>query len=151
MKIKSIILSLIIFLGFNLKAQNLNLKHYNIKGNLAVEGYDVVSYFSSKATKGNSKFSATSSGVVYYFSSQTNKDLFLKNADYYKPQYGGWCAYAMGNSGEKVTIDPETFKILNGKLYLFYNSFFNNTLNSWNKNESNLKLKADANWKKIFK
>ena len=55
----------------------------------------------------------------------------------------------MGDYGEKVEINPETFKIVDGKLYLFYNAFFNNTLKSWNKNESNLKKKADANWKKI--
>ena len=62
----------------------------------------------------------------------------------------GWCAYAMGAKGEKVSIDPETFKIINGKLYLFYNSYFNNTLKSWNKNEPTLKAKADVNWKRIY-
>ena len=55
----------------------------------------------------------------------------------------------MGASGEKVEVDPETFKIIDGKLYLFYNKIFNNTLKSWNKDEANLKQKADANWKKI--
>ncbi len=49
-----------------------------------------------------------------------------------------------------MEIDPETFKIVGGKLYLFYNRFFNNTLKSWNKNEAALKAKADANWQKIF-
>ena len=81
--------------------------------------------------------------MTYNFSSQANKDLFLKNPASYEPQYGGWCAYAMGYSGEKVEINPETFKILDGKLYLFYNAFFNNTLKSWNKDEVNLKKKAD--------
>ena len=56
----------------------------------------------------------------------------------------------MGASGEKVDIDPETFKLLNGKLYLFYNRFFNNTLKLWNKDEKNLNAKADANWHKLF-
>jgi hypothetical protein len=57
----------------------------------------------------------------------------------------------MGNSGEKVSIDPETFKIVNGKLYLFYNRFFTNTLKDWNKNEAALKKTADLNWPKLFK
>jgi len=48
------------------------------------------------------------------------------------------------------TVDPETFKIVNGKLYLFYNRFFNNTLTNWNKDEANLKTKADVNWQKTF-
>jgi hypothetical protein len=57
----------------------------------------------------------------------------------------------MGSSAEKVEVDPETFKIVDGKLHLFYNAYFNNTLKSWNKDEVNLKAKADSNWKKIIK
>ena len=55
----------------------------------------------------------------------------------------------MGETGEKVKVDPETFKILDGRLLLFYNFRGNNTLNDWNKNEKGLKVKADQNWKKI--
>jgi hypothetical protein len=57
----------------------------------------------------------------------------------------------MGNSGEKVEIDPETFKIIDGKLFLFYNAYFNNTLKTWNKSEASLRAKADVNWKKVIK
>jgi len=57
----------------------------------------------------------------------------------------------MGESGEKVEVDPETHKIAEGKLYLFYNSFFNNTLPKWNKDEKNLKAKAERNWSKFYK
>ncbi len=85
------------------------------------------------------------------FSNALNKEKFLKNPSHYVPQYGGWCAYAMGANGEKVDVNPETFKIIDDKLYLFYNAFFNNTLKSWNKDEKNLKSKADSNWKKITK
>jgi hypothetical protein len=56
----------------------------------------------------------------------------------------------MGSSGEKVEIDPETFKIINGKLYLFYHSWVNNTLTKWNEDEKNLKNKADSNWQKLI-
>ncbi len=87
----------------------------------------------------------------YYFSSASNRDLFKSQPDKYEPQYGGWCAYAMGSSGEKVEVDPETFRILEGKLYLFYNKFFNNTLNSWLKDEKKFKSQADANWFKIYR
>ena len=52
----------------------------------------------------------------------------------------------MGATGEKVDIDPETFKILDGKLYLFYNQLFNNTKNTWNKDEKKIKARADLNW-----
>ena len=69
----------------------------------------------------------------------------------YEPVYGGWCAFALGDYGEKVEINPSSFKIIGGKTYLFYNKFFNNTLTSWNKDEANLKKKADQNWKKTTK
>lgn len=123
---------------------------FNLEKKVAIQGYDPVAYFTQKkAVKGKATIVTSYDGVTYNFSSQTNKDLFLKNPASYEPQYGGWCAFAMGDYGEKVEINPETFKVLDGKLYLFYNAFFNNTLKSWNKDEGNLKKKADANWKKI--
>jgi len=135
-------------------SQNVELrtKEFNLKKtNLAIEGYDPVSYFTKgKAEKGNKEFAVLAAGVLYNFSSAENKDLFKKNFAAYEPQYGGWCAYAMGANGEKVEVDPQTFKILDGKLYLFYNAFLNNTLKSWNKDEAGLKTKADNNWNKIF-
>ena len=119
---------------------------------LGIQGYDPVGYFNQgKAVKGKKGISASYQGVIYNFSSGENKNAFLKNPSKYEPQYGGWCAYAMGSAGEKVEINPETFKITDGKLFLFYNAFFNNTLKSWNKDEGNLKIQADDNWKKIYK
>jgi YHS domain-containing protein len=126
-------------------------KEFNLENKVAIQGYDPVAYFTqNKAVKGKSTFTTTYQGVIYNFSSQANKEAFLKNPTGYEPQYGGWCAYAMGANGEKVEVDPETFKIVDGKLNLYYNAYFNNTLKSWNKDEVNLKKKADANWKKFI-
>jgi len=129
---------------------NMRTKHFNLEHNLAIQGYDPVAYFKQHdAVKGSKDLAVFHQGVTYYFSSLVNKEEFKKNPARYEPQYGGWCAYAMGSKGEKVAIDPKTYKITNGKLYLFYNKFFNNTLTSWNKDESGLKSKADVNWKTI--
>jgi len=126
-------------------------KEFNLEKGLAIKGFDPVAYFTQKkAVKGKREFATTYEGVIYYFSSQSNKDLFIKSPSSYEPKYGGWYAYAMGSTGEKVEIDPETFKIVDGKLNLFYNAYFNNTLKSWNKDEVNLKRKADGNWKKLI-
>ena len=128
------------------------MTHFNLEKNVAIQGYDPVAYFKQgKAVKGKKEITASYECVVYYFSMPVNKEYFLKNPSKFEPQYGGWCAFAMGDSNEKVSINPETFKISNGKLYLFYNAFFNNTLKSWNKNEAGLMMKADANWNKIVK
>jgi len=144
-------LSLILFLNVGAFAQNMPSHGVNCNidaSGLAIEGYDPVAYFSGNAVEGSKEYSYTIDGTTYRFANAGNRDLFKAAPAKYRPQYGGWCAYAMGAKGEKVEIDPKTFKILNGKLYLFYNKFFNNTLKSWNKDEANLKVKADANWTK---
>lgn len=129
----------------------LRKKNFNLDDDVAIDGYDPVAYFKiNKAVKGKEDLTVNHQGVTYYFSSADNKEDFKKNPSQYEPEYGGWCAYAMGSKGEKVSIDPETFKILNGKLYLFYNRYFNNTLKSWNKDETKLKPAADASWKKFY-
>jgi hypothetical protein len=126
-------------------------KHFNLENGLAIQGYDPVAYFNNRAVKGDKKILSTFHGTIYSFSTKENKKSFELNPLKYEPQYGGWCAFAMGDNGKKVEIDPETFKIIDGKLYLFYNAYFNNTLKSWNKDEINLKLKANKNWSNIIK
>ncbi len=130
----------------------LRTKEFNLEKGLAIQGYDPVAYLvQGKAIKGNKQFVAIADGVVYYFSNSANKELFIKDYKKYEPQYGGWCAYALGATNEKVEIDPETFKILNGKLYLFHHTWISNSLTKWNKDEANLKAKADKNWASIFR
>ncbi|MDN5203979.1 YHS domain-containing (seleno)protein [Fulvivirgaceae bacterium BMA10] len=147
------ILCCITIRGFSQETASKRIEHFNLNDTkVAIKGWDVVSYFNQKEpSEGNSNFKHTYNGVTYWFKNQGNKDLFVANPEKYEPSYGGWCSYAMGNTGEKVEVDPETYKIINGKLNLFYNFYFNNTLKKWNKNETNLKKKADNNWDKIFK
>jgi YHS domain-containing protein len=145
------LLTLLLLNGSSNAQTAIRTKLFNLDKNVALLGYDPVAYFTlGKAIKGNQEVIAIAEGITYYFSTPTNKELFLKDYKKYEPQYGGWCAYAMGFSGEKVEVDPNTFKILNGKLYLFYHSWTNNTLNKWNKDEVNLKSKADKNWSTFF-
>lgn len=150
---KSILILFVALLSATTYAQSAakRTSEFNLEKKVAIQGYDPVAYFTKKkAVKGKSTIVSSYEGVIYYFSSQANKDAFAKNPASYEPQFGGWCSYAMGANGEKVEIDPETFKVVDGKLNLFYNAYFNNTLKSWNKDEANLKKKADANWKKII-
>lgn len=151
---KKLVLLLLILVSGSSFAQNdaKRVSQYNLENKIGIQGYDPVGYFNQgKAVKGKKEISTLYQGVTYNFSSAENKNAFLKNPSKYEPQYGGWCAYAMGSAGKKVEINPETFKISDGKLYLFYNAYFNNTLKSWNPDEAELKVKADNNWKKIYK
>ncbi len=127
--------------------------NYNLTSKqTGIKGYDPVAYFTEgKAKEGKPSITTSYQGINYYFETAANKDLFKANPTKYEPQYGGWCAYAMGNDGSKVEVDPETFKVSNGKLYLFYNKYFTNTKKSWDKDEAHLMKNADTNWGKIFK
>jgi YHS domain-containing protein len=132
------------------QSDTIRKKHYNTKKDIAVEGYDVVSYFDGEPKEGESEYSIVYKGITYFFASKSTFEKFKMDPVKYEPAYGGWCAYAMGETGEKVKVDAETFKIIDGKLYLFYNFWGNNTLGNWNKNEKALRSAGDKNWKKFI-
>jgi YHS domain-containing protein len=146
--LKRIIFIGILFFGvapiFAQQTTNTNKKGF------AADGYDVVAYFEGKAKEGEKAFVTEIEGVKYKFASAENLKKFKTNPKKYQPQYGGWCAYALGAKNEKVEINPKTFEIRNGKLYLFYNSWGINTLKLWNEEGAEvLKNKADENWRKL--
>ncbi|MFY0602331.1 MAG: hypothetical protein JXQ93_00170 [Flavobacteriaceae bacterium] len=140
---------LFLFITATTFAQKTN---YNIQKGSVAKGYDVVAYFKNTAVKGNKSISIKYDGVTFLFSSQENLTSFKKTPKKYIPQYGGYCAYAIGAKGSKVSINPETFEIREGKLYLFYNRGRTNTLELWVKEGAEkLKKQADKNWEKLIK
>jgi len=131
----------------SLSAQTID---YNLKKGFVANGYDVVAYFNNEALEGDKKFTTSFDGIKYKFSSEKNLKTFNKKPEKYIPQYGGYCAYAIAIKSDKVSINPKTFQIIDGKLYLFYNAWDTNTLALWKeKNENILKEKADINWENI--
>ncbi|MDZ4714909.1 MAG: YHS domain-containing (seleno)protein [Cytophagales bacterium] len=147
---KSQILLVALFVTASASAQqDIREKNFNVKRGVAMEGYDPVSYFDGRPQEGKSAMRFTQEGVTYQFATQANLARFRSSPEKYEPAYGGWCAYAMGRAGEKVKIDPETYKVINDKLYLFYNFWGNNTLTDWNRDEPLLKNNGDQNWKRF--
>jgi YHS domain-containing protein len=122
-------------------------RNFNLTDNgVAIREFDAVSYFKGKPVKGNEKFEYTYKGIDYYFANAENMEEFKKTPGKYEPAYGGWCAYTVGVDGSRVKSDPATYKIVEGRLYLFSNSNGKNMLLAWNKNEAKLKAAADKNW-----
>lgn len=121
-------------------------RNFNHDHEVALKEFDPVSYFSGNPTRGNAKIAYTYKAITYYFSSEANRDTFIKAPGKYEPAYGGWCAYTMAINGQRVKIDPKTYKIVNGKVYLFSNFNGNNSLLKWNANEAKFKKAADQNW-----
>jgi YHS domain-containing protein len=85
---------------------------------LALGGYDPVAYFDTgKPTHGEAKITASYGGARYQFASEAHRKTFLSDPKKYVPEFGGFCA--VGTSfGEKVDIDPNTGKVVKGKLYV---------------------------------
>lgn len=144
---KNLLILLIAFVTTSSIAQQTD---YNLKKGYAAEGYDVTAYFNNKALEGSKKFTTTYDGVKFKFVSQANLDTFKKTPEKFIPQYGGYCAYAIADKGKKISVDPETFEIRDGKLYLFYNSWGTNTLEKWNEEGAEtLRKKADIEWESV--
>jgi hypothetical protein len=98
-------------------------RRYNIENQVAIQGYDPVAYFKQgKAIKGQKQLSYYRK-VYIIFLGESNKQLLVKPLAY-EPHTNG--APTQWVKLDKVAINPTTFKIVNGKLYLFFHSFFNN-------------------------
>lgn len=148
-----IVLSILLFSSNTIAQEAEENKYLNAgEDRIAIKGYDPVSYFvSEEPQEGNENLSHAYNGAVYYFSSQENLDTFKADPAKYEPAYGGWCAYAMGK-GYTADANPKTYKILDGRLLLFYNKLLVNTLPRWNKDEATLYPAAEKNWEdKSFK
>lgn len=119
---------------------------------LAIQGYDPVAYFpegGGKATEGSKSIATTYQGVQYRFATTANRDLFLADPAKYEPAHGGWCSWAM-KEGDKVEVDPKSFIVQDGRLFLFYNGTWGNTRAKWLKlDHAKAASEADTQWKKL--
>jgi len=116
---------------------------YKGSNNVAVNGYDVVSYFTeSRHVQGNAAFTVEWMGAIWQFASAANRDLFAANREAYAPQYGGHCAYAAAQGALASTV-PEAWTIVEGKLYLNYSL---GVRDLWRQDIAGNIAKADTNW-----
>ncbi|MFT7560935.1 MAG: YHS domain-containing protein [Flavobacteriales bacterium] len=117
----------------------------------AIRGYDPVAYFDlepgAKAVKGRAKYAYIWKGVRWNFATQDNLRKFQSDPDAYAPQYGGYCAFAVGK-GFTTSIRPNSWQIHDGKLYLNYNDA---SLKLFNKNIEGRIVKASSNWPEVLK
>ena len=115
---------------------------------LMLKGADVVAYFmQNKYLPGQAQFQSTHENVIFRFSSAEHKALFDKEPAKYLPQYNGFCAngivYGIPWGG-----DADTFKMVNGKLYIFGGT---GSRDGWNLDEPKNMALADKYWAEEIK
>jgi len=99
-------------------------------------GYDVVAYFTqAKSVEGKRDFSHKWNNAEWRFASAANPDK-------YAPQYGGWCAWAVPQ-GYTASIDPQAWRIVDGKLYLNYSK---SVQSQWVQDVPGNISKGNRNW-----
>ena len=87
---------------------------------IALGGYDPVAYFTGgQAVAGTKDHMLKWHGAIWMFASAENMDAFEMDPASYVPQYGGYCAYGVGE-GVKVSSDPQVFVVDGGRLYLYH-------------------------------
>ena len=118
------------------------------KNGVAIQGYDAVAYFTDKKpVEGKKEFSFEYKGSTFLFSTAANRDKFAANPTAFAPQFNGFCAYGAA-AGYKAKTDPDAFSIVDGKLYLNYNSVVRVR---WNLDTKGYINKAESNWPTVEK
>jgi hypothetical protein len=110
---------------------------------IAIEGYDPVAYFTeARPVKGDGAYTHFWRGATWRFATPGHRDMFAQAPEQYAPQYGGFCAYAVSEN-YTAKIDPQAWKVVDGKLYLNYNKAVRAT---WEKTQPARIAAADRNW-----
>ncbi len=111
---------------------------------LAVRGYDAVAFFAEEAAiQGSPAFEYTWNGAKWLFATAENLEKFKADPSAFAPQFGGYCSYAVSH-GYTADGDPQTWKIVDRKLYLNYNQ---EAKEAWEKNQDNFIKDGEKNWK----
>jgi YHS domain-containing protein len=115
----------------------------NATDGIAIKGYDPVAYFTAgKPVPGVDAYSYAWQGVTYRFASAENLGRFKAAPERYRPQYGGYCAFAM-SLNRIADIDPQRWAIVDGKLYLNKNLV---AFGLWSVNTREKIESADRHW-----
>ena len=118
----------------------------SFRGNIAVGGYDVVSFHTGNPIKGSRKTTALWNGARWRFATSANKDAFLEAPEKYAPAYGGYCAWALAEN-KLAKGSPKYWKIIDGQLYLNFNKKIQAR---WEKDTDGFIEKAEGNWPAIL-
>jgi hypothetical protein len=118
------------------------------RSGIALKGYDPVAYFKAgKPVQGSPRFVHKWMDATWHFADAGNRDRFSANPEQYAPQFGGYCSWAV-SQGYTADVDPEAWKIVEGKLYLNYSK---GVQKKWEQDVPKRIEEANRNWPKLHK
>ncbi|TXT40636.1 MAG: hypothetical protein FD135_1062 [Comamonadaceae bacterium] len=125
--------------------QSTSALNVDAKG-IALKGFDPVSYFSSGGpVPGKAELFAKYQDATYQFASSQNRDSFIADPAKYTPAYGGFCAMGVALE-QKLDVDPQLWRIVDGKLYL---NVHKGAQSRWLEDVKGNLAKADKNWPRL--
>lgn len=130
-----------------LSASALSPVNRTLFGGVAIDGWDPVAYFTDgRPVEGGKDYVHIWNGATWRFASAAHRDLFAQAPEKYAPQYGGYCAWAV-SQGYTAGIDPQAWKIEDGRLFLNYSL---EVQKKWTADIPGNIDKGDANWPKLL-
>ena len=119
-------------------------KQFSQKDQVAIAGFDPVSYFENNASeKGDESFTHNWKDVNWNFASEENLEKFKTDPDRYTPKFGGYCSFAV-SKGFTATPDPKAWYMHEGKLHLFADEGMKN---KWTEQLPAVLLTCEKKWK----
>jgi YHS domain-containing protein len=119
----------------------------NASSGVAINGYDPVAYFTDgEPVRGTPCLEMEYQGAAYRFSSQENLDRFALDPSAFLPQLGGFSVFGMAK-GKRYDVNPTSFDIIDGKLYLSRNK---KVRQLWQANPNGYLGRAEENWRALY-
>jgi len=112
------------------------------RNDIAVQGWDIVSFYQGEPQRGDADFVQEYAGAEWRFATQANRDVFAFNPEAFQPEYGGYCAWALGHN-KLARGNPEYWTMLDGKLYFNFND---RTDRLWTLGREGWIARANAFW-----
>jgi hypothetical protein len=104
----------------------------NLDDGTALKGFDAVSYFDGVPRMGRKGITFEYQGTVYRFHSERNRERFARDPARYPPAFGGFCAWGVLGDSDQEDISPGSWKVVDGRLLLFYKGYLGDGLRDWN-------------------
>ncbi|MGQ0567565.1 MAG: YHS domain-containing (seleno)protein [Gemmobacter sp.] len=113
------------------------------EGGVAIRGVDPVAYFTDgRVRRGDAAIHADWMGAQWLFATEEHRAMFAADPQAFAPQFGGYCSWAVAQ-GYTASVDPEAWRIVEGKLYLNYSRSIQR---KWERDVPGNIARANGNW-----